>query len=39
MLNRLRFDLFYIDKWSFGLDMKIIIKTINPIIKSDENAI
>jgi len=39
MLNRLKFDLFYIDKWSFGLDMKIIIKTINQIIKGDENAI
>lgn len=39
MKNRLRYDLFYINKWSFLLDIKIIIKTINQIIKGDKNAI
>ena len=39
MINRLKFDLFYIEKWSLFLDIKIIFKTIKQIIKGDEKAI
>jgi len=39
MMYRLRYDLFYINNWSFLFDMKIIIKTIKQIIRYDENAV
>ncbi|MFD0994011.1 exopolysaccharide biosynthesis polyprenyl glycosylphosphotransferase [Tenacibaculum geojense] len=36
--NRIRLDIFYIENWSFLLDIKIIIKTIFNVFKGDENA-
>ncbi len=36
--NRIRLDIFYIENWSFFLDVKIIIKTILNLFKGDENA-
>ncbi|TYP99896.1 putative colanic acid biosynthesis UDP-glucose lipid carrier transferase [Tenacibaculum adriaticum] len=36
--NRVRFDIFYIENWSFYLDVKIIFKTIINVFKGDENA-
>ena len=36
--NRVRFDIFYIENWSFYLDLKIIIKTILNIFKGEEKA-
>ena len=36
--NRIRFDIFYIENWSFYLDIKIIIKTIFNVFKGEEKA-
>ncbi|PIE49533.1 MAG: undecaprenyl-phosphate glucose phosphotransferase [Flavobacteriales bacterium] len=36
--NRIRLDIFYIENWSFFLDIKIIIKTILNIFKGEEKA-
>lgn len=36
--NRIRLDIFYIEKWSFLLDVKIIIKTITNVFVGDEKA-
>ena len=36
--NRIRFDIFYIENWSFLLDVKIIIQTIFNIFKGEEKA-
>lgn len=38
METRVRFDLYYINHWTFRLDFKIILQTIVNIIKGDENA-
>ena len=36
--NRIRFDIFYIENWSFSLDIKIIFKTIFNVFKGEEKA-
>ena len=36
--NRVRLDIFYIENWSFFLDIKIIYKTISNVFKGEENA-
>lgn len=36
--NRVRLDIFYIENWSFFLDVKIIIKTISNVFKGEEKA-
>ena len=36
--NRVRFDIFYIENWSFYLDIKIIIETILNVFKGEEKA-
>lgn len=36
--NRLKYDLFYIENWSFWLDVKIILFTIFNVIRGDEKA-
>ncbi len=36
--NRIKFDVFYIENWSFLLDIKIIIQTIINMFKGDEKA-
>lgn len=36
--NRVRLDIFYIENWSFLLDIKIIIKTILNVFKGEEKA-
>jgi putative colanic acid biosynthesis UDP-glucose lipid carrier transferase len=36
--NRVRFDIFYIENWSFLLDIKIIIKTVLNVFKGEEKA-
>jgi lipopolysaccharide/colanic/teichoic acid biosynthesis glycosyltransferase len=35
---RKRDDIWYIENWSFGLDIKIILMTIFKMIKGDPNA-
>lgn len=36
--NRIKLDIFYIENWSFFLDLKIIIKTVLNVFEGDENA-
>ncbi len=36
--NRVRLDIFYIENWSFLLDIKIIIKTVLNVFKGEEKA-
>lgn len=36
--NRIKFDIFYVENWSFFLDLKIIIQTILIGISGDEKA-
>jgi len=38
IINRLKYDLFYIENWSLWLDIKIILFTILNIFKGDEKA-
>ena len=38
MGNRIKLDIFYIENWSFLLDLKIIIKTITNTLKGEEKA-
>lgn len=38
IMNRVRLDIFYIENWSFFLDIKIIIKTILNVFKGEEKA-
>ncbi|MDT7831113.1 exopolysaccharide biosynthesis polyprenyl glycosylphosphotransferase [Flavobacteriaceae bacterium S356] len=36
--NRIRLDIFYIENWSFFLDIKIIIKTLFNVFEGEEKA-
>src|SRR5699024_2441123 len=38
IINRVKYDIFYIENWSFFLDIKIILQTIIRAIKGDEKA-
>ena len=38
MINRIKYDVFYIENWSLILDIKIIIQTVINIFKGDEKA-
>ena len=38
MQKRVNYDLYYIHRWSFWLDLQIILQTIINFIKGDENA-
>nr|WP_298661034.1 undecaprenyl-phosphate glucose phosphotransferase [uncultured Flavobacterium sp.] len=38
MVNRIKFDVFYIENWSMWMDIKIIIQTIVNIFKGEEKA-
>lgn len=38
IINRVRYDIFYIEKWSLLLDLKIIVNTVYMILKGDEKA-
>ena len=36
--NRIKFDIFYVENWSFFMDLKIIVQTILNAITGDEKA-
>lgn len=36
--NRIKFDIFYVENWSFFLDLKIIVQTIINAFKGEEKA-
>ena len=38
MVNRIKYDVFYIENWSFFLDIKIIVQTVVNIFKGEEKA-
>ena len=38
MINRIKFDVFYIENWSLILDLKIILQTVLNILKGEEKA-
>ena len=38
MENRVRLDIFYINNWSFVLDLKIILQTLSNAVKGEEKA-
>ena len=38
IINRVKYDIFYMENWSILLDIKIIFNTIFSIIKGDEKA-
>ena len=38
MINRIKFDVFYIENWSLVLDLKIIVQTIINIFKGEAKA-
>lgn len=38
MINRIKYDVFYIENWSFFLDIKIIILTIINVFKGQDKA-
>ena len=38
MQRRINFDLYYIHRWTFWLDMQIIIQTVVNIVRGDQNA-
>ncbi|MBS7255192.1 undecaprenyl-phosphate glucose phosphotransferase [Flavobacterium branchiicola] len=38
MINRIKFDVFYIENWSLILDLKIIFQTVINIFKGDQKA-
>jgi Undecaprenyl-phosphate glucose phosphotransferase len=38
MRNRVKVDIFYLEKWSFFLDIKIILLTVRALFREDRNA-
>ena len=38
IINRVRYDIFYIENWSILLDIKIIFMTLYNAIKGEEKA-
>lgn len=38
IINRVKYDIFYMENWSILLDVEIILKTIYNVIKGDEKA-
>jgi putative colanic acid biosynthesis UDP-glucose lipid carrier transferase len=38
IINRVKYDIFYMENWSILLDIEIILNTIYNVVKGDENA-
>ncbi|WP_372474273.1 exopolysaccharide biosynthesis polyprenyl glycosylphosphotransferase [Capnocytophaga sp. ARDL2] len=38
IINRVKYDIFYIEKWSLWMDIKIVFLTIKNMLLGDENA-
>ena len=38
IINRVKYDIFYIENWSFLLDLKIIFQTFLNAVRGDDKA-
>jgi putative colanic acid biosynthesis UDP-glucose lipid carrier transferase len=38
IINRVKFDIFYLENWSIILDLKIVFKTVYNAIRGEEKA-
>ena len=38
IINRVKFDIFYLENWSLLLDLKIVFQTVYNAIRGDEKA-
>ncbi|MCA0152366.1 undecaprenyl-phosphate glucose phosphotransferase [Winogradskyella vincentii] len=38
MQNRIKYDIFYVENWSWALDLKIIIRTVLNVLEGEEKA-
>ena len=38
IINRVRYDIFYLENWSFLLDLKIVVMTVYNALKGDKKA-
>jgi putative colanic acid biosysnthesis UDP-glucose lipid carrier transferase len=38
MKKRVQYDLWYIENWTFGLDLQIILQTLVNMVKGEKNA-
>lgn len=38
IINRVKYDIFYMENWSILLDIKIILNTVYNLLKGDEKA-
>jgi putative colanic acid biosynthesis UDP-glucose lipid carrier transferase len=38
IINRVKYDIFYMENWSFLLDLKIVIMTVYNAVKGDKKA-
>ena len=38
MINRIKYDVFYIENWSLILDVKIIVQTVINIFEGEDKA-
>ena len=38
IIGRVKFDIYYVENWSFLLDLKIVIKTTIKAMKGDDKA-
>jgi len=38
ILNRIKLDIFYVEKWSFAFDLNIIYRTVYNVLAGEENA-
>ncbi|THD67732.1 exopolysaccharide biosynthesis polyprenyl glycosylphosphotransferase [Robertkochia marina] len=38
IVNRVRFDIFYVENWSMALDLKIVFDTVYNVVKGEEMA-
>lgn len=38
LINRFKYDVFYIENWSLAMDLKIIFQTVGKVLQGDEKA-
>ncbi|MDG1328388.1 MAG: sugar transferase, partial [Flavobacteriaceae bacterium] len=38
IINRVKYDIFYLENWSLLMDLKIVVKTVYNALSGDEKA-